>query len=232
MQQWLSRSAVCWLIVGQLALLPCHGTLIPKLPCWFFPSPPAATRSRRTQRASGTAPPLSACWQRRRVPHSSACMLCHRSYCCWVVYNTLKTAPAAAKVGQKCQLRCVPACTSAAAPTWPHLTNLLASSHPSLPALQKKAKQKVSSRPHTLFATGPQQAPGPGLEFEAPPPAAMGPTGFAAGMPMPPPPAMPPMMGVPGERAFSTGFAREMFVMPRFKGSECCCCCRRCCKPL
>lgn len=65
-------------------------------------------------------------------------------------------------------------------------------------AAQKKAKQKVSSRPHTLFATGPQQAPGPGLELEAPPPAAMGPTGFAAGMPMPPPPAMPPMMGVPG----------------------------------
>jgi splicing factor 3B subunit 4 len=65
-------------------------------------------------------------------------------------------------------------------------------------AAQKKGKQKVSSRPHTLFATGPQQAPGPGLELEAPPPAAMGPTGFAAGMPMPPPPVMPPMMGVPG----------------------------------
>ena len=62
---------------------------------------------------------------------------------------------------------------------------------------QKKAKSKAGSRPHTLFATGPQQAPGPGLELEAPP-VAMGPTGFAAGMPMPPPPAMPPMMGVPG----------------------------------
>ncbi|KAL4457523.1 hypothetical protein ABPG75_012388 [Micractinium tetrahymenae] len=67
-------------------------------------------------------------------------------------------------------------------------------------AAQKRAKEKRTSRPHTMFATGPQQAPQPGLELEAPPPmAAMGPTGFAAGMPMPPPPMMPgPPPGVPG----------------------------------
>ncbi|PSC72717.1 Splicing factor 3B subunit 4 [Micractinium conductrix] len=68
-------------------------------------------------------------------------------------------------------------------------------------AAQKRAKEKKSSRPHTMFATGPQQAPQPGLEMGAPPPqAAMGPTGFAAGMPMPPPPMMPGhhQPGVPG----------------------------------
>lgn len=80
---------------------------------------------------------------------------------------------------------------------------------------QKKAKQKASSRPHTLFATGPQQAPGPGLELEGPPPAAMGPTGFAAGMPMPPPPAMPPMMGVPGADRWCDA-QRPAWAVPAF----------------
>lgn len=77
-------------------------------------------------------------------------------------------------------------------------------------AAQKKSNAKQASRPHTLFATGPGQAPGAGMEFGQPPPgpmAAMGPTGFAAGMPMPLPPAMPPMMGVPGGWPRQQGWA-------------------------
>lgn len=67
-------------------------------------------------------------------------------------------------------------------------------------AAQKKAKQVASSRPNTLFATGPRQKPqaegGEGQAAAAA--AAMGASGFAAGAPMPPPPVMPaPGMGGP-----------------------------------
>lgn len=66
-------------------------------------------------------------------------------------------------------------------------------------AAQRKAKERHTSRPHTMFASGPQQAPQSGLSLQAAAPAAaMAPSGFAAGMAMPPPPMMPQMMGVPG----------------------------------
>jgi hypothetical protein len=74
--------------------------------------------------------------------------------------------------------------------------------HPGLPpplpsTVQRKAKEKKSTRPHTMFATGPSQAPQAGLDLGAAAPA-VAPSGFAAGMQMPPPPMAPPMMGVPG----------------------------------
>lgn len=57
-------------------------------------------------------------------------------------------------------------------------------------ASQRKSKQSTAMRPHTMFATGPQQAPQPGLELAGgggmqP---GMGMSGFAAGGMMPPPP--------------------------------------------
>ena len=88
-------------------------------------------------------------------------------------------------------LSCTRGCRCLLTSTW-----LLPSLWP-LPHLQKQSKEKRGSRPHTMFATGPQQAPQGGLELEGPS-AAMGQSGFAAGMPMPPPPMMPQHMGVPG----------------------------------
>jgi hypothetical protein len=87
--------------------------------------------------------------------------------------------------------------------------------------LQKRAQAKKTSRPHTMFATGPAQAPQPGLALDAAPMAAMGPTGFAAGAAMPPPPMM-PMMGVPGAGA----------GVSRAGGSPCSAGSRLCCREL
>ena len=78
---------------------------------------------------------------------------------------------------------------------------------------QKRAKEKKSSRPHTLFSSGPQQAPGPGLEPGLPG-AALAPTGFAAGMAMPPPPMAPPM-GVPGAWRRCRGGAPQWGLLAR-----------------
>jgi splicing factor 3B subunit 4 len=52
-------------------------------------------------------------------------------------------------------------------------------------AAQRKSKRADTGvRPHTMFATGPQQQPQPGLDLETPQ-AAMGVSGFAAGAQMP-----------------------------------------------
>eukprot|EP00887_Chlorella_sp_A99_P002695 scaffold6.g2695.t1 len=68
-------------------------------------------------------------------------------------------------------------------------------------AAQRRSQNAAAARPHTLFATGPRQAPGAGFDggaFSPEPQAAMGASGFAAGMPLPPPGPghVPP--GVPG----------------------------------
>lgn len=67
-------------------------------------------------------------------------------------------------------------------------------------AAQGRSAAAQASRPHTLFATGPRQQPSGGFNVEGPQ-VAMGASGFAAGMPMPPPPAMAVPLGVPGMMA-------------------------------